>query len=263
MTPSHNLRALLMGTGEFSFCLNAATAAQASQLGYRDVGNITAFKIESSGDKKEHYGSYRGTTRRDGVRMQKLKTGYELTCDEWDLLKMQTMLFGGTANAVTRPALAAAAGTALVFSNGAPSNPALWYDVLSAGGVRANRLTAVTFPGLTEGTDFEVDSKLGRVRFITAQVANATPTITAAAIVAGDINSMLRFTPMTRGVFNGIGRLVLFDEDDANNIVYEHTDFGCEVAVNGTPDVKSDDYSTISLTVTVTSPLGNADTRNA
>ena len=261
--PPHNLNALLIGTGEFSFALGATTLAAAAIQGFRDFGNVKAFQIDGKGEDKTHYGSYRGITRKDDMRKQKLELGYKLTCDEWTASLLRFLFFGTPSGVITRAAIAAVAGTVLPFSNGSPSQNDLFYDVMDATGNRARELTAVTFQGKQEGTDFEVDYRMGRVRFLSPQVTALTPTITAAAINAGDPGSLYAMQPLSQNIFNGIGRLVLFDEGDPQNIVLEHTDFGCQVEISGTPDVKSDDYSDLALMVSVSAPVGTTYFRNA
>jgi hypothetical protein len=137
------------------------------------------------------------------------------------------------------------------------------YDVLDINGARVRDLTAVTFASKAEGVDFEVDYKLGRVRFLTSQTASVTPSITAAAIASGDANSLYGLTPLSQNVFQGIGRLVVFDENRRNQIALAHEDFGCEVEIDGGADVKTDDYSDLSLMVSVTNPLGKHYIREA
>ena len=262
-SPPHNLNALLIGTGEFSFALGATTPAQAAALGMRDFGNIKAFQVDAGGDDKEHYGSYRGTTRRDDLRKQKLKIGYKLTCDEWNANTLKYMFFATPSGPLTRAAVAAVAGTAIPFSNAAPSNVNFHYDVLDAQGNRVRDLTAVTFAGLQENTDFVVDYIMGRVRFLAVHTAPLAPTITAAAIVAGDVNSLNQITPMAQSLFQGIGRITIFDEDDNQQVVFEHTDFSCEVEITGTADVKNDDYSDMSMMVSITGLVGNVLVRES
>ena len=259
--PAHNLDALLIGNGEFSLSLGASTPAQAAVLGFRDFGNIKAFQIDSGGDDKEHFGSYRGILRRDDLRKQKLKLSYKITCDEWTPNALKFLFYGLTGNPYTRSAIAAVAGTQIAFSNGAPSNPLLWYDILDSTGARVRDLVAVTFTTKTEGTDFQLDYKLGRVQFLTAQTANVTPTITAAAVAVGGATSMATMTPLSQNLFEGIGRLVVFDEDDKQQVVLEHADFGCQVEITGSADVKADDYSDLALMVSISNPLGTVFVR--
>ena len=249
-SPPHNLDALLIGTGEFSFALGATSVAQANQLGYRDFGNVKAFQVDASGEDKEHFGSYRGILARDDNRKQKIKVGYKLTNDEWSYNTLKHLFFATPIGNYLRAALAAVAGTPI------PGTAGLFFDVMDANGNRVRQLTAVTFPNKTEGTDFEVDYTLGRVRFLTPQNAALTPTITAAAVAAGSPGSLITSAPLTQNIFKGFGRLVCFDENPVQPVMWEHTDFGCQVEISGTPDVKGDDYSDMSLSVIVTSPAG-------
>jgi hypothetical protein len=114
-TPPHNTDALLIGNAEFSFALGATTPALAAAQGFRDFGNVKAFQIDANGESKEHYGAYRGITRRDDIRKQKLKLNYKLTCDEWTLNLLRFLLFGADAAPITRSAIAAANGTPITF----------------------------------------------------------------------------------------------------------------------------------------------------
>ena len=260
-TPAHNLDALLIGNAEFSFALGATNPAQAAAMGFRDYGNLKAFQVDSKGDDKMHYGSYRGRLIRDDIRKQKLELNYKLTCDEWTPATLKHLFFGTIGSPYTRAAIAAVPGTALAFSNGTPSDPRLWYDILDAAGNRVRDLVAVTFTGKVENTDFTVDYKLARVQVLLVQTAALTPTITAAAVAAGGPTSMVSMTPLGQNLFNGIGRLVIFDQNNQQQVVIEHVDFGCQVEITGTTDVKADDYSDIALMVSVTSPLGEVFTR--
>ena len=46
----HNLKAILVGTGEFCFCPGATSAADAKLKGFRDFGNIVAFTPETENE---------------------------------------------------------------------------------------------------------------------------------------------------------------------------------------------------------------------
>lgn len=263
MTPSNNPDYSLIGTGEFSFCEAAKTPAQALVLGYKDIGNIKTFNLDPGGDAKKHKGSYRGVVRTDRTRKTGLELAYKLTADEYGVLAMRLM-FMGTSTGVqsAQAALAAAAGSAITFSAQAPSKSDRWYDLLNAGGSRVLSLTGATFVGKTEGTDFEVDYRLGRVRFMTAQTAALTPTLTAGAIVAGGVGSMNQINPMTVGTLSGMARLHVFDEDNFNNLVFSHVDFGCDISLESATDVKSDDWNDYSVMVSLTNPPGTVWHRN-
>lgn len=261
-TPKHITDAVLIGTGEFSIAVGASTPAAAQLIGYKDFGNVKVFDVSAEGEKKEHYGSYRGTQVRDRLDNRKLKIGYKLTCDEWTADMLSYFFFGKQNGSLTRSALAAAAGTAQAFAAGTPSDVNKWYDILDASGVRHRFLTGVTFASKTEGTDFELDLTLGRVRWLTVQTASVTPTITAPAIVAGDNNNLAIVDPLTQGLIQGMCRLVCFDELSRQNIVFDHVDFYGQLALDGSPSIKGDDYSDYSIMVNVGTPRGKIFVRN-
>lgn len=262
-SPTHNLNSHLIGTAEFSFALNASSRANASALGYRDIGNLTAHVIVPEGERKEHWGAYRGIVRNDRNAKRKLKLSYKLTGDEFAARQLALVIMGSEGSALTRLAIAAVAGTAIPFSVGSPSVSNRWYDILDASGNRVKFLTGVTITGKVEGTDFELDLALGRIRFITPQTSNLTPTITAPAIVAGDVNSFIRATPMNLALARGYGRLVVFDENSAQTMVLDHSDFSCEVEVDGEVAILQDDWSKLNFIVRVTADVGNFDCRES
>ena len=259
MVPNNNPANYFLGTAEFSFCEGANTVAQAAALGFRDFGNLKAFSSTPGGDDKNHKGSYRGTVRTDRRKQVGLELGYKLTGDEFHGLSLALLWLGtnDTGSFFTQTALAAVPGGAITFSAGSPSSPLKWYDLFSSTGTRVRNLTAVTIATKTEGVDFEVDYRLGRIRFITAQTAAVTPTLSAAAIAAGDPLSMFRITPVTAGVKSGMGRLNVFEENPTTGgLVLAHEDFSCDLSVDGNPDLKNDDWSDYSVNVLITSLAG-------
>jgi len=262
-SPTHNLNSHLIGTAEFSFALNATSRANASAIGYRDIGNLTAHVLVPEGERKEHWGAYRGIVRNDRNAKRKLKFSYKLTGDEFAARQLALVIMGAEGAAVTRSALSAAAGSPIVFSVGAPSVSNRWYDILDGSGNRVRFLTSVTITSKTEGTDFELDLQLGRIRFLTPQTSSLTPTITAPAIVAGDVNSFIRATPMNLALARGYGRLVVWDENTSQTIVLDHSDFSCEVEVDGEVAILQDDWSKLNFIVRVTADVGNFDSREA
>lgn len=254
--PAHNTTAHMLGTGEFSFCEGSGlTAATAAAKGYVDFGNVKVFAVMPESEMKEHIGAYRGTLRRDRIDKRVLKLAYRLTCDEWDLRKLLFLFYGEEATAFTQSALAADDGQALDFSS-TSSVAGRWYDLFDTNGKRVRKLTAVTIATLTEGTDFEVDLVLGRIKFLTEQSASLTPVLTAEEITASDAGYMEALTPLQLGQRRGFGRIVCFDENADEGVVFDHHDFGCDVSVEGQPNVDGQEYSTFDIMVTVTDPVG-------
>ena len=137
--PSHNLDALLIGTGEFSFSDGAESVADTDLLGFKDYGNITAFQLQAEVSKLEHKGSYRGTLRKDRSIVTEQGVSYLLKCDEWDLRNL-LILFGGeetdgfVQTAVTPTSAQTTAAWA--FSADDPAIIGNWYDIKQPSGAR-------------------------------------------------------------------------------------------------------------------------------
>ncbi len=269
VSPAHNTAAHLIGTGEFSFSEGATSAAAARAItgGWLDFGNIMAFKAALDPKFESHYGSYRGKRRIDLRINTEVAPSYKLTADEWNLKNLALMFGCDDGTNFTQPVLSATNGNALAFSSGSSaSNSAKWYDLsYTTGGTTymVRRLTTVTFSGLTEGTDFEVDLELGRVRFLTQRTSSVTPVLTAAAITSADAGFMNGLTPYAVLRRSGYGRLVCFDQDQDNKVVLDHRDFSCDVTCENLGDINGTGFSTFEITVTVTDDAGQMLVRAA
>ncbi len=260
MDPEHNVTALLLGTGEFSFSEGAKTVADAISKGFVDFGNINAFTPNLAADSQEHVGSYRGVRRVDKTTATKAALEYTLKCDEWkpDLLRY---MFGGDFVATpARSALAAVAADTITVVAPTAGVKEIWYD-LAISGVRQRALTAVTVATKTEGTDFWVDLKLGRIKFASTITGAQTPSITGPAIAVGDAAYQYGVKPLVSPVKRGFGRLVVYDQDANNNVALEHVDFSCEVTADNGSEVGSN-FSEISIKVKVTETVGTLLVRN-
>lgn len=261
MDPLHNLIALLIGTGEFSFSEGATSVADAQARGYLDFGNIVAFTPEAALTKEEHMGSYRGVRRADKTVITENGFSYKLRCDEWNKKNIE-LLFSATATTGhTQAALSAVAGAVLGFT-AVPAKVGYWYDLKTAGGARLFDVTTVTITAKVENTDFVIDGKLGRIRFLTPQAADLTPTITAPAIVAGAAASFLGMTPLADPVKQGYGRIFLYDQNDANKLVLAHVDFSCEVSVDSASEIDGTSFTDMTMDVKLGAELGTVFLRD-
>lgn len=262
MDPLHNLTALLIGTGEFAFSPNATTAAEAQDFGWIDFGNIVAFTPEPETTKEEHVGSYRGIRRADRTLVTQAGLRYKLRCDEWNKYNLQIAFGASTTTGHTQAALSAVAGEVLGFT-AVPAVIGRWYDLKKADGTRLFNVTALTIATKVEGTDFILDGKLGRVRFLTAQAADLTPTITCTVITAGTDAAFLGLTPMADPVKAGFGRIYVYDQDDDNNLVWSHMDFSCEITQESGAEIDGTSVAEITLDVKVTDTVGTIYLRDA
>lgn len=253
--PQHNLDALLIGTGEFMFSENATSIADTLLKGWRTWGNVKAVTPQIESQPVEHFGSYRGVLSKDRSQPMRSQVVYSLKCDEWTYDNLRTMFFGTAGAELTQAIQSAAAADAWAFSAGNPSTTKKWFDV-KVSGVRIRKITTLTILTLTEGTDFEVDYLLGRVRFLTNQTTSRTATVTAPAIASGEADAFQSFVPLSDMRIAGFGRLTLFDQDDNNKVVLDHQDFSCEVAVQSAGEISGQDFTEFTLTVTVTADRG-------
>ncbi len=113
--------------------------------------------------------------------------------------------------------------------------------------------TSVTFSeALVEGTNYEADLELGRVRFLTTVSAVLTPFVTVPVVGSTDEKRFKGITPMTNMTRRGIGRLVVYDQYDENQVVFDHVDFSCEIQLDSSGEVNGSDFSEISIKVTIT-----------
>lgn len=345
--PGHNIDALTIATGEFSFALGATTLAEARAAGFRDIGNIKSINLALDPTKAEHFGSYRGVRRKDKTVVTQNKLEYSLVVDEVTRENLAILLGSTEVGDFSQPALTGASGTAFAFNTTAavighwyeirtaaltkvtvaaiagggtgytandvltltggtgvvatltvntvssgvitavtittvgayltePSNPVsvtggtgsgatfnLTFATLTSAGSQVRRLTNCTFASLTEGTDYELDLVLGRVRFLTAQSSARTPLITCSAIAAGAATGFTEHTPMAQPVKSGFGRLVLYDTETGETVVYDHADFSCDVSVDSVSDIDGEAFVEITLTVSVTETEGTYLVRNS
>jgi hypothetical protein len=257
--PGNNLTALLIGTGEFSFSLDATSKADALAKGYVPFGNIVAWTPSVEPTLVEHFGSYQGKKRKDKTVITQTKLEYQLRCDEWNRQNLE-ILFGATALAAhTQSSMTDQACDALPFTT-SPSSKSKWYD-LTVSGARVYHLTEVLVPTKVEGTDFEVDLLNGRIRFLVDQTSNLTPTVDGPAITATDAKSYLGLLPFGDTIKQGYGKLIVYDEHDANKVVMRHLDFSCEIRVESASELSGQDWSDMTMVVSVTDEVGRVEVR--
>lgn len=259
--PPHNLIALLIGTGEFSFSPDATTAAEARTKGYIDIGNVAAFTPAVEPTVEDHFGSYRGVRRKDKRVVTETGIQYQLRADEWNYKNLEILFGASTTTGHTQAAISAASGEVLGFT-AVPAVIGRWYEIRSSGGLRLRQLTTVTITAKVEGTDFDLDLLLGRIRFRTAQTSDLTPTVTAPVITADTNNAFLGLTPLADPVKSGMGRLVCYDQNDNNKVVYDHLEFSCDVSVSSVAEVDGTGFAELTINVDVTSIPGTIFVRN-
>jgi hypothetical protein len=114
-----------------------------------------------------------------------------------------------------------------------------------------------------EGTDFEVDLLIGRIRFLTAQSSDLTPVITAAAVTAGSSDAFFGLTPGQTYEFNGYGALYLFDQNSDNSTPLRWEDFSCQVTFDSAANINAKSFADMTFTVLITDDVGTQHWRNS
>lgn len=251
----HNVRAMIVGaTGEFAFAENAPSAALAGTADYPyiDFGNILGVDVTAKNETEKVIDCYRGVRSEISNTPTLVGMGYKVKSNEADPLKMAYALAGSKVGSFTQAVLAAVDADALAFSAQKPAIQNAWYT-LSVGGAKVRNLTTVTIVGKVEGVDFVVDKELGRIRFLTAQVASLTPKVTAPAVTAGDLSrGMSIVKPADQPIRRGYGRLTFFDKDTVNKVVYDHYDFQCEIAPDSNPISSQDGKAVMEVSMMIT-----------
>lgn len=279
-TPTYNTDALIQGNAEFTFNRTATTLADAIANGFDDIGHIHALKIDTKLEKIEHEGSYRGVRRIDKVIGTLGGVEYLITSDEWDKPKVRYALMGEDDTDITQTACGTSTAATTWDFNLSTVEGVIgrWYDIIGAiglsnAGKQILDATEVTIavggadpPTLVEGTDYVVDYKLGRVKFLntvnanTAMTRAVAPSYKCGAIIAGDAGAMLGFIPLNQLVTSGWGNLFVFDDHHANKVVFKHVHFSCDIYSESIGNLDGKSLSEIALRVRVTGTPGTAYT---
>lgn len=261
--PRHNLDALIIGTVEFSFSDGATSATDTLLKGWLDLGNVVSMTPALERETQKHMGSYRGVRRADKTINTSSSWSYQIKLDEINFENLRILCGGSSTTGFTQASQTAQNGDAWGFSSGAgASGTQKWYDV-KISGARIRNISALTIATLVEGTDFEVDLLLGRVRFLVSQVASRLPVVTAPAITAGSAAAFLGIIPLTDIVRAGYGRLTIYDQNDGNKVVVDHVDFSCDLSAESAGEINGTAITELTFNVDTSSDLGTIFVRNA
>lgn len=258
----HNLRATTIGTGEFYFAEGATAASGVNAKGWQDFGNVVVATLQPETQRKSHMGAYRGVRRVDKTFVTSADLKYKIKLDEVRAATLLFALYGEEiAGGLTQSAITSQTGDTLPFT-ATPAVIGRWYDIKKSG-ARVREISAVTLGSLVAGTDYVLDAKNGMVRFLTAQNTDVAVTaLSAAAISASSAAFMKAISVLTKPKKTGLARLFVFDTDDRNILLLEHTDFGCEIAIEGQPNFDGENPTEIELLVQLTDPVGNFYSRD-
>jgi hypothetical protein len=124
-------------------------------------------------------------------------------------------------------------------------------DIGSAG------TTVVYMPLLVEETDYWVDYKTGCVRFAAAQTADKIAYISCSAITSSDAASLVGIDPLSNLIISGFGRILIFDDNHPNKLIYDHKDFSCDLSFESVSEADGKAIGEVTINVLVTATEGD------
>lgn len=269
-------------------------------LGWRDLGNCTAFTLTQESEKKEHQSWLTGIKTVDLEVAISTKVTISFTLDEvGNLLNLAPFLSGeatgffsaptylsilnaaacasdDTANGTWGGAGPVAAGLQNYWLPDPTGNAAgVWYDLELTFGVsqgtwravnfdstqtitvrrgEASRTASLTSP-LVEGTDYELDRKMGRIRFTVGGTSSIQVKWTAPAVnrhgiggatLQGQDVELAIVKPLTNsGLTLG---LKFIGENPNNGLFTEHEYFKVKLSPDGDLALIGDDWGAMSFT---------------
>jgi hypothetical protein len=253
-----NQLARYLGTGEFWFAEGFATPQAALGKAFRDFQNLTATVIQSSHQSKQMLSSRRGVRVEEGDRITLMTLGYQLKTDVMTAENARYLVYGDAdpLGNYTQSARAAAAADAIAAPVKGP-----WYD-LTIGGVELRNLTAVAIvstPAVVEDLDYVIDYLNSAIRWLTTPPGTITSiSLTAPAITATSVLTLARTIPRSTPIRRGIGRILLYDRiQAAQDLVYRHKDFYCQVMANGNFTADGQNVGEITIDVKILTPSGS------
>lgn len=280
-------------------------------LGWRDLGNCTAFTLTQESEKKEHLSFLTGIKTVDLEVPVSTKVTVSFTLDEvGNMLNLAPFLSGDASGFFAAPTYLALLNAAACASDDTANGtwvgagpvaaglqnywlptgvlPGLWYDLELTFGAsqgtwravnfdstqtftvrrgEATRITSVSAP-LVEGTDFELDRKMGRIRFTVGgspsiQVRWTAPAVNrhgiGGATLQGQDVDLAIVKPLTNsGLTLG---LKFIGENPTNGLFTEHEYFKVKLSPDGDLALIGDDWGAMSFTgvlSTVPSPPAGA-----
>lgn len=260
-SPGHSTDSLVFGNAEFQFSEGATTKAEAITRGYLDVGNVVSWTPDVTVNTFEHFGGYRGVIKKDKTIPISSSLSYALVLDEFRVANV-AMALGGTDPSSDYTHAQISGGTQTIdFGNSNTIFSTTTYFELQHSGkplynLQDGDIVSVEDASnntLTLGTDYELDNKLGRIRFLTTQTGAITVTFNKAAITSSSDYFFNAITPLGTTHRTGFGSLTIFDSDAANNIILHHRDFKCEIFAADISELSTgnQDVTTLGINVSV------------
>lgn len=231
--------------------------------GWRDVGNCTEFNVSQETETLEHNSSRQGLQVVDKEVTLSQQMNIAFTLDEINDQNLALFMSGEAASHTN----AAIAGFSNVVLSAAVAL-GRWYDLVNATGERAYDVDASdltleeagTPTTLVEGTDYTLDSKMGRV-FILSTATNiaAGETLRATLTAAAGAQPVEEVRGLTQG--NLIVAVKFIAENPANNNKQREFQFHkVTLVAEGDLSLIGDEFQTMGFTGTVeNAPLADPD----
>lgn len=222
--------------------------------GWRDLGNATEFTVSLETETLEHQSSRSGLRVVDKEVILSQTMSISFTLDELNDQNVASFLSGETATHTN----AAIAG----FSNISLTSSVVlgrWYDLVDGNGERAYDVELAdltleesgTPTTLVEGTDFTLDSKMGRVFILsTASNISAGEGLRATLAAAAGAKPVEEVRGLTQG--NIVRAIKFVGENPANNNKQREYQFHkVTLASEGDLALIGDEFATMTFTGTV------------
>ena len=258
------------GTGQFRLhYTNVSNPAQALLGPAYAFGNEAKITVNPEAEQSKIVRNNRGVNRISGNPTKEFKVSYEIEISELTYNGLARGLFMDqtTPSDNARSAQATQAIVTLDFRTSQSKTHHLdrWYD-LSNSSLRFQHLNSAALTGalasygaaadsttLLEGTDYELDKVLGRVRFLKAiddQISGSVnfSEITSSSEIYGKVQ-----TPLAANMLSGIGVIDVWEDSE---LIWKHEGFACDLIPNGDIDFNSD-LSTVKLRANAKVPMGN------
>ena len=241
-----------LGRGALHFALLDPVTRK--PLGFRHLGNCTAFTLNVESETLEHLSSRTGVRSVDKEIILSQKVGVSMTLDELNYQNLALFLSGTATKAVTNPART----TVAVLQIAAAGYEGFSYQLVNSSGNRLFDLapaTAVirtaTSGGtvLTLGVDYEIDLKWGTVFIIPGAPnhADGAPLFFSYITAGTEQQGVDQVDLLTQASISGFLRYVSINA--ANNDKQENLDLhSVTLKADGELPMISDEFSTLTLT---------------
>lgn len=240
-----------LGRGKLYVALLDTATGLPDAAGYRDVGNVPDFSISIDIEELLHQSSQRGLRITDKRVVTQQTMNLSVSLDELSSENMAVFFSGDTATA-TNPAVAGFATHVL----SATVTLGRWYDIKSASGVRAvdldpTKVAATETAGptvLVEGTDYTLDTKMGRIFLLTTATNIATGESLSVALTAdaGAAAQLQQVTALTKSSEQLVLKFIA--ENPANNDEQVEFEFhSATLSAEGDFALIGDDWTVMQL----------------